>query len=149
LTVKPYFSMSQTIHRPIDEVFDTVIRLDEFPKWSPRNPSGRKLTDGPIGNGTRFRLGIKGFGKVTMELREFVAGKRVMVAPISRMFEGGHRWVFSDEGDGGTRIDHELEMRVKGAFKPMAPLIRANGKKNLLDTTAALQRHLEATEPLN
>jgi hypothetical protein len=38
-------------------------------------------------------------------------------------------------------------MRVKGAFKPMAPLIRANGKKNLLDTTADLQGYLESTNP--
>jgi uncharacterized protein YndB with AHSA1/START domain len=145
--MKPYFSMSQTIRRPVAEVFDAVIRLDEFPKWSTRNPSGKKLTEGPIGDGTRFQLGVKGFGRVTMELREFVADKRVMVRPLSRMFEGGHRWSFSDDGNGGTRIDHELEMRVKGAFKPMAPLIRANGKKNLLDTTADLQGYLESTNP--
>jgi Polyketide cyclase / dehydrase and lipid transport len=145
--MKPYFTMRQTIGRPVAEVFDTVIRLDEFPKWSPRNPSGKKLTDGAIGDGTRFELGIKRFGKVTMELREFVADKRVMVTPLSRIFEGGHRWSFSDDGDGGTRIDHELEMRVKGVFRPMAPLIKANGKKNLLDTTAALQRYLETTNP--
>jgi hypothetical protein len=141
--MKPYFSMSQTIRRPVAEVFDTVIRIDEFPKWSPRNPSGKKLSDGPIADGTSFQLGIKGFGKVTMELREFIDGKRVMVAPLSRMFEGGHRWTFSDDGNGGTQIEHELEMRVKGAFKPMAPMIRANGKQNLLETTAALKSYLE------
>jgi hypothetical protein len=78
-----------------------------------------------------------------MELREFVDGKQVMVTPLSRMFQGGHRRRFSDDGNGGTRIEHELEMRVKGAFKPMAPMIRANGKKNLLETTAALKSYLE------
>jgi hypothetical protein len=79
-----------------------------------------------------------------MELREFVLNGEVMITPVSRMFEGGHRWRFSDDGTGGTSIDHELEMRVKGLFKPMAPMMRANGRKNLLDTTAALKRHLEA-----
>jgi hypothetical protein len=138
--MKPYFTMSQTIRRPVGEVFETVIRIDEFPKWSPRNPSAKKLSEGPITDGTRFQLGIKGFGKVTMELREFIDGKRVMVTPLSRMW---HRWTFSDDGNGGTRIEHELEMRVKGAFKPMAPMIRANGKKNLLETTAALKSYLE------
>jgi hypothetical protein len=30
--------MSQAIARPIDEVFATAGRLDEFPRLSPRNP---------------------------------------------------------------------------------------------------------------
>jgi hypothetical protein len=58
--MKTYFTMTQTIHQPVAEVFDTVVRIDEFPKWSPRNPSAKKLSDGPITDGTRFQLGIKG-----------------------------------------------------------------------------------------
>jgi hypothetical protein len=46
------------------------------------------------------------------------------------MFDGGHRWTFTDLGDGSTRIDHELEMRPKGIFKLMGPMMRANGEKN-------------------
>jgi hypothetical protein len=139
----PYFTMSQTISRPVDEVFATVVRLDEFPRWSPRNPSGKKLTPGAIGEGTRFQLGIKGFGTVTNELREFEPNKRVMVTPLSSMLEGGHRWIFSDLGNGTTRIDHELEMRPKGIFKLMGPMLRSTGAKNVKETAAALQRHLE------
>jgi hypothetical protein len=30
--MKPYFSMSQTIRRPVAEVFDIVIRLEGTPK---------------------------------------------------------------------------------------------------------------------
>jgi hypothetical protein len=77
------------------------------------NPSGEKLSAGDIGEGTRFRLGIKGFGKVTQELREFETNRRMMVTPLSRMFSGGHRWIFTDLGNGTTRIDHELEMHPK------------------------------------
>ena len=139
----PYFTMEQTIGRPVDEVFSTVIQMDEFPAWSPRNPSGKKLTSGEIGEGSRFQLGIKGFGKVTMELREFERDRRVMITPLSRMFDGGHRWTFTDLGDRQTRIEHELEMRPKGVFKLMGPMMRANGKKNLRETVEALKRHLE------
>ena len=67
----PYFTMSQTISRPVQDVFATAVRLDEFPRWSPRNPWAKKLTPGEIGEGTRFQMAIKGFGKVTNELREF------------------------------------------------------------------------------
>ena len=140
-----YFTMSQTITRPVGEVFATAVSLDEFPRWSPRNPWAKKLTPGQIGEGTQFQMGIKGFGKVTSELREFQAGTQVMVVPLSAMLDGGHRWIFTDLGYGSTRIDHELEMRPKGAFKLMGPLLRKNGEKTVRETAAALQRYLEGT----
>jgi len=138
-----YFKMSQTIRRPVGEVFDTVIRLDEFPKWSPRNPWAKKLTSGEIGEGTRFEVGIKGFGKITNELREFERNKRVMVAPLTKMLEGGHRWLFTDLGNSATRIDHELELEPKGFFKITKLMLRANGKKTVKETARALKQHLE------
>jgi hypothetical protein len=141
--MEPYFKVSQTIARPVDEVFATVVRLDEFPRWSPRNPWAKKLTPGAIGEGTRFQLGIKGFGTVTNELRAFEPNKRVMVAPLNRMLEGGHRWTFTDLGNGTTRIDHELELRPKGLFKLTGPLLRSNGAKTVKETAAALQRYIE------
>lgn len=141
--MQPYFKLSQTIARPIEQVFATAIRLDKFPEWSPLNPSGEQITPGEVGEGTRFRLAIKGFGKVTQELREFQPNRRMMVTPISPMFSGGHRWIFSDLGDGTTKIDHELEMRPKGIFVLMGPMMRANGRKTVIQTTDALKRHLE------
>jgi Polyketide cyclase / dehydrase and lipid transport len=135
--------MTQIIRRPVDEVFATSVALDRFPEWSPRNPWANKLTPGEVGEGTRFEMGIKGFGKVRNELREFDRNQRVMVAPLSSMFSGGHRWLFTDLGDGTTRIDHELEMEPKGVFKVLAPMLRANGKKTVQETAGALQRHLD------
>jgi uncharacterized protein YndB with AHSA1/START domain len=139
-----YFRMSQTIRRPVAEVFDIAVRLDEFPSWSPRNPWARKLTDGEIGEGTRFEMGIKGFGRITNELREFEPNKRVMVVPLTKMLEGGHRWLFTDLGNGKTRIDHELELEPRGVFKLMKPMLRANGRKTVEETAAALKEYLES-----
>jgi Polyketide cyclase / dehydrase and lipid transport len=136
--------MSQSIARPIDEVFAAATRLDEFPRWSPRNPWAKKLTPGEIGEGTQFQMRIKGFGKVTNELHQFEPNKRVMVVPLIKMFDGGHRWIFSDLGNGRTRIDHELEMRPKGVFKLLGPMMRANGRKTVEETAEALRRHLES-----
>ncbi len=138
-----FWRMSQTIRSPVERVFETAVRLDEFPTWSPRNPSARKLTDGEIGAGTRFEMGIKGFGKITNELREFEPNRRVVVAPITRMLSGGHRWLFTDLGDGTTRIDHELELDAQGVFRPLQAILRASGKKTVMVTAAALARHLE------
>jgi len=37
-----YFTMNQTITRPVGEVFATAVSLHEFPRWSPRNPWAKK-----------------------------------------------------------------------------------------------------------
>ena len=62
---------TQVIHKPVEEVFRTVVDVANFPKWIPTTPGARKLTSGEIGEGTRFELEIRGFGKVLQELREF------------------------------------------------------------------------------
>jgi hypothetical protein len=130
---------TQVINKPVDVVFQTVVDVANFPNWNPGTPSARKLSNGEIGNGTRFELEIRGLGKVQQELREFDRNKLV---PNSKLMSGGHRFVFTAEG-AKTRIDHELEMTPKGVFKIFIPLMGMMGKKNLLDLANALQRYLE------
>ena len=66
------YRISQVIRRPVADVFNTVIHLEQFPSWNPaRNPSGRRVSGGEIGEGSRFELEIKGFGIVRQELQEF------------------------------------------------------------------------------
>ena len=137
------YKLTQHIDRPVGDVFRTVIHLEDFPKWSPQNPSARRLSSGEIGEGSTFELEIKGFGMVHETLREFEPNRRVMVVPNISQLSGGHRFIFTDLGDGKTRIDHELEMQPKGIFKLMMPVMWATGKRNLQLTIAALKRYLE------
>ena len=102
------------------EVFQTVVDVANFPKWNPTTPSARKLSAGEIGNGTRFELEIKGFGKVEQELREFERDKRVRLVPSFKLLTGGHKFVFTADGV-KTRIDHELEMTPRGSLQSLHP----------------------------
>ena len=133
---------TQVINRPVDLVFQTVVDVANFPKWNPTTPSARKLSNGEIGNGTRFELEIRGLGKVMQELQEFERNKRVRLVPSMRFLTGGHRFVFTAEG-GSTRIDHELEMTPKGFFRIFSPMMGMMGRKNLRDLANALQAYLE------
>ena len=135
---------TQVIDKPVEQVFETVVDVENFPKWNPTTPSARKLSPGQIGEGTQFELVIRGFGKVLQELREFEKNKRVRIVPSMSLMSGGHRFVFTAHG-ASTRIDHELEMTPKGWFKIFSPLMGTMGKKNLRDTANALQRYLERT----
>ena len=140
----PVFKLSQTINRPVSEVFNTVVHVERFPDWSPNNhKSARRLSQGEIGEGSQFEIEIKGFGKVHQTLEEFERNKRVKIVPHIKMLSGGHRFSFSSEGPSATRIDHELEMFPKGIFKLMTPFMFRMGKKNLDEVTTALKAYLE------
>jgi len=133
---------SQIVKAPVNEVFDAIIDGANFAAWNPTVRSSRRLDSGEIGNGTRFEWKLRGFGKVVQELQEFSRPERVRIVPQIKSLAGGHRFLLTAQGD-GTRIDHELEMQPKGAFRLFAPMMGAIGRKNLRDTADALQAHLE------
>jgi uncharacterized protein YndB with AHSA1/START domain len=133
---------SQTINAPIEKVFDAIAHVGSFADWNPTIRSSRRLDAGELGNGSRFEWDLRGFGKVVQELEEFERPRQVRIVPHIKQMEGGHRFRLASEG-GSTRIDHELEMRPKGAFVLFAPMMGLIGRKNLRDTANALQAALE------
>ena len=135
----PTNTLTQTIAATPAEVFATISDLRTFPDWNPTIKASRRLNDGPIGEGTRFEMTIKGFGNQQLTLRRFKQDQQVDLVPTSKMFSGGHLFILT-ETDGGTRIDHELVTNPKGIFKIMSPLMGRISKKNLADTAAALQK---------
>ena len=73
---------------------------------------------------------------------EFEPNKRFRIVIKTRSLEGGHRFLFTGEGD-RTRVDHELEMNPKGLFKLFSPMMGMIGTKNLRATANALQKYIE------
>ncbi len=133
---------TQTINRPVEDVFKVVADAGNFADWNPTIKASSRLDAGDVRNGSRFEWQLRGFGKVVQEFEEFERNKRVRIVPRLKKLSGGHRFTFTDLG-GSTRIDHELEMRPKGAFRLMAPMIARTGRKNLRATAEALQAFLE------
>lgn len=136
-------TLSQVIHRPVPDVFDTVVDGAHFSEWNPTVRSSRLLTDGPIGDGTSFEWELRGFGRVVQELAEFERNRRVRIVPHLTSLKGGHRFEFTPVAE-GTRIDHELEMVPQGLFRLMGPFTAMIGRRNLRETAAALERRLSA-----
>jgi hypothetical protein len=138
----PVITHSQLINASIDKAFATIADGGSFAAWNPTVRSSRRLDSGELGNGSRFEWKLRGFGNVVQELQEFSRPARVRIVPHIRTLEGGHRFSLTSEG-AATRIDHELEMRPKGALRLMAPIMGVIGRKNLRDTADALKAHLE------
>lgn len=133
---------SQIINAPAEGVFDVIVDGGNFASWNPTVRASRRLDDGEARNGTRFEWELRGFGKVIQELQEFSRPERVRIVPHIRTLQGGHRFLLTAQ-DGSTRVDHQLEMRPKGAFLLFAPVMGMIGRKNLRDTASALQARLE------
>ena len=133
---------TQVIARPVATVFDVVIDGGRWSEWNPTVRASRRLDDGPIGEGTRFEWDLRGVGKVIQELQEFDPPRQVRIVTHTKQTSGGHRFRLTAQGE-GTRIDHELEVRPKGAFLLLAPMMGMLGRKNLRDTANALQARLE------
>ena len=132
----------QTIAAPIGEVFATISNLETFEEWNPTIKTARKLSDGPIGEGTEFEFQIRGIGRTVQRLENFIPNESVRLVPQTGPIGGGHLFVLSSSGD-GTQVDHELVMTPKGIFKLFTPLMSRMGEKNLADTAEALQAYLE------
>jgi|SRR5262252_2126629 len=139
----PVLRVSQVIHRPVADVFRTVVDLEGFPRWNPTTKAARRLDGGGTGNGTRFELEIAGFGKTVQELDEYEVDRHVRLVPHIKQLSGGHRFTFTAVG-ADTRIDHELEMTPKGAYKLLSPILGLVGRKNLRATADALKRFMES-----
>jgi hypothetical protein len=142
-TTMPIFKLTHVIKRPVADVFDTVIHIEGFPRWSPQNPNAKRLSDGQIGEGSRFLMEIKGIGMVPQVLREFQTNRSVRIVPELKSLSGGHRFTFTAESHDRTRIDHEIEMTPKGIYKLMLPMIWFMGKRNLRITAESPQTYLE------
>src|SRR5262245_2237311 len=135
--------LSQVIDRPAREVFAVIADVANLAKWNPTIKSARKLSDGPAGEGTRFEMELGGFGAVQHTLEEFQKDARARYVPHFKVTSGGHRFTLIAEGE-KTRVDHELEMKPKGIYVLMSPLMGVMGRKNLKRTADALKQYVEA-----
>lgn len=66
---------SVVIGRPIDEVFAYVTDFRHSPEWQEGMLQVRKITDGPLGVGTRFQVVRKLMGRQVEGIVEFVVYK--------------------------------------------------------------------------
>ena len=131
------------IRRSPEEVFDYCTDLRREPEWSPRTRRIEKLTDGPIGLGTRY-LGewIRG-DPMTIEFVRFQ--RPTTWASVGR----SRRLVATSEGQvsktpGGARLVIRMELQPQGPLRylmPMlGPVMRQREDRNLGAIKAALER---------
>ncbi len=133
------------IERPVEEVFDFVADQRNEPIYNPRMLHSEKITDGPVGVGTRFRATtqsgrreIEMLIEVTEYQRPSRFGSRTTMSTAE--VDGGLTF---EPVDGATRMSWSWDVRPRGSLRILAPLVARLGRRQEQTIWTALKDQLE------
>ena len=134
------------IDRPVDVVFDYVADQSNEPQYNPQMVRAEKITAGPVGAGTKFRSAVASRGRTAEMLIEITGYDRLhRLASATTMQQADIMYTLTFEPAGsGTRMRWSGQVRPKGAFKLLGPLIAWVGRHQEQRIWASLKLHLEA-----
>jgi uncharacterized membrane protein len=116
---------SIVIDRPLEEVFRFTTDFENQPKWQSRLLEAKKMSEGPIGVGTTWRLRAKFLGRrieFEQECTEYAPNRIYGGKSRSGPFPIAGRQTYERVG-GGTRINVTGEVQPGGFFKLAEPLV--------------------------
>ena len=137
--------VSIVINRPLEDVFGFLGDLENNLKWRSGMIEAKKISAGPIGVGTTYRMINNFFGRrvegeavvTEYELnRKFATmNKSGLQIETQRMFE---------PVDGGTRVTFSVRTELGGLFKLVEPLMARIGKRRLEADAVMVKNLIEA-----
>jgi uncharacterized protein YndB with AHSA1/START domain len=135
------------IDRPVDVVFDYVADQSNEPQYNPKMVRAEKITTGPVGAGTNFRSAVASGGRIAEMLIEITGyDKPRRLASTTTMQQADISYTLTfDPATPGTRMRWSGQVRPKGVFKLLGPLITWMGRHQEQRIWTSLKQHLEAT----
>ena len=112
----------QVIGRPPEEVFDHLADACNEVHWNAWARRVEKLSDGPVGLGTRFRADIQNMGQVEFELADYERPSRLQQHALLGSGESWHTYML-EAVPGGTRVRQQARVEPRGVMRLMAPLM--------------------------
>lgn len=140
------FKMTEWVARSPKEVFQFVTDSANAPNVSDSVILMEKMTDGPVGVGTRYQETRLMNGKqqqTELEVVAFENGSRYSVRNETQGIETIYEYVFRSEKD-GTRIDLSCNVNAKGLKKAIVPAVVNILKKEDGDHLRQLKLALES-----
>jgi len=130
------------IGRSAQEVFDYCTDMTREPEWNPRTRYVEKLTDGPVGLGTRYRAEwMKGDPMVVEYVRFDRPTGWAAVGRSHRLSTQGEGRVSPTED--GVRLVIRMELLPRGPLAVLLPLMgrlmQRREERNLAAIKAALE----------
>jgi hypothetical protein len=138
------------IGQPVDVVFDFVADQRNETQYNSRMVRADKVTGGPVGKGTVFRSAARSMGR-TADMRIELTGydRPARLASNTTMSQADVDGTITFEPvPAGTRMHWTWEVRPKGAFRLLAPLIAWLGSRQERAIWSGMKRYLETPPPL-
>lgn len=131
-----------TVERPLHEVFAYISEFSRIEEWDPAVARGQRLTEGPLGVGSEFRIDMKAGFSLRYTVIEWERDRRLLMTVDSKPFTAREE-IFFTRSAAGTQV------RYVATFEFVAPLARIlNAFPGLMDRVgksamAGMRRALE------
>ncbi len=135
-----------TIGAPVEEVFDLVADERTEPRYNPRIASAEKLSEGPVGAGTRFTAEPKGMGakgQMSIEVLEYDRPRRLHNIVRSSYMHVDGTLTFTPVGD-QTLLRWDWDMRLVGPMRVLSPGFALFGPRWERRNWVELKRYVES-----
>ena len=135
-----------TIEAPVDEIFDLVADERNEPKYNPRILRAEKVTEGPLGPGSRFVAEPKSMGArgaMTLEVLEYERPHRLHNLVRSSYLQVDGTVTFEEVAD-ATRLTWDWDMDLVGPLRLLTPLLAAIGPRWERRNWVGLKNYVEA-----
>jgi uncharacterized membrane protein len=133
------------ISRPVQDVYDMVTTLEDWPKWRSDVVGGEILTEGPLRAGSQARgIGLILGREITIDVEITVLepGARFGYRPIRGPLATNNVYTFASEA-GGTWVVLTDDIKLKGPLRILTPvmpaLVRSGYRKNLAKLKEVLE----------
>jgi len=120
-------------HRPVAEVFDYLSDFQNGTQWQTGLLGVGRITEGPIGVGTRFTSVRKAMGRKMesgIEFTAFELNKKFTIKSYSGSSPFKQSFLFEDTGE-GTRVNTIFELELGGLMKVAEPLIAPGVRREM------------------
>ena len=103
------------VERPLHEVFAYISEFSRIEEWDPAVARGLRLTEGPLGVGSQFRIDMNAGFSLRYTVVEWEQDRRLLMTVDSKPFTAREEIFFTRSGT-GTRV------RYVATFEFVAPL---------------------------
>jgi len=139
------FRNTITIERSPAEVFAYLADFGKVPTWNYAIAETRKISDGPVGVGTRYRQARKlpRPSEEDFEVAEFEPGARLSIEGTFGPFPGRLSYVLEPVA-GKTRVTNLVELQPSGVLRLVGGLATSKLKSAVGANLGKLKELLEA-----
>ena len=133
------------IHQLPEKVFDFVVDERNEPSYNPRMREAEQVTDGPVGEGTRFRAQVVSMGRpveMVIEFTDFERPRRLGSATHMASMDLRGSLTFDPVAE-GTRMSWSWQLEPHGVLKAAAPLLAWMGRRQEERIWTGLKKLLE------